>query len=65
MLDNMTLDQMTQAVRLINKRAIVEASGNVTEETIVDIAKTGVDLISSGAITHSVKAFDISMKFKK
>lgn len=65
MLDNMTLDQMTQAVQLINKRAIVEASGNVTEETIFDIAKTGVDLISSGAITHSVKAFDISMKFKK
>lgn len=65
MLDNMSLDQMKQAVKLINKRAIVEASGNVTEETIVDIAKTGVDLISSGSITHSVKAFDISMKFKK
>lgn len=65
MLDNMTLDQMAQAVQLINKSAIVEASGNVTEETIVDIAKTGVDLISSGAITHSVKAFDISMKFEK
>lgn len=65
MLDNMTLDQMVQAVQLINKSVIVEASGNVTEETIVDIAKTGVDLISSGAITHSVKAFDISMKFEK
>lgn len=65
MLDNMTLDQMVQAVQLINKSVIVEASGNVTEETIVDIAKTGVDLISSGAITHSVKAFDISLKFEK
>ncbi|MBY0086932.1 MULTISPECIES: carboxylating nicotinate-nucleotide diphosphorylase [Brevibacillus] len=61
MLDNMSLDQMVEAVQFINGRAIVEASGGVSLETIGDIAKTGVDIISVGALTHSVKAFDISL----
>ncbi len=62
MLDNMGLDMMKEAVKIINGKAIVEASGNVTLDTIVEIAETGVDIISVGSLTHSVKAFDISMK---
>lgn len=63
MLDNMGLDMMRQAAALINKRAVVEASGNVSLDTIYDIAATGVDIISVGELTHSVKAVDISMRF--
>lgn len=65
MLDNMSCEMMAQAVKLTDGRAKLEASGNVSESTIADIAKTGVDIISVGAITHSVKAFDISMKMVK
>lgn len=61
MLDNMSLDQMTEAVQIINKRALVEASGGVNLKTIRSIALTGVDIISVGALTHSVRATDISM----
>ncbi|MDH4619086.1 carboxylating nicotinate-nucleotide diphosphorylase [Brevibacillus sp. AY1] len=61
MLDNMSNADMTQAVALIQGRAIVEASGGVNLETIRSIAMTGVDVISVGALTHSVKAFDISL----
>ncbi|WP_035296654.1 carboxylating nicotinate-nucleotide diphosphorylase [Brevibacillus thermoruber] len=61
MLDNMPLDVMKQAVALIGGRAVVEASGGVTLETIRAIAETGVDVISVGALTHSVKALDISL----
>lgn len=64
MLDNMSTDMMKQAVELIGGKAKTEASGGITEETIRSVAKTGVDIISVGAITHSVKAFDISMKMK-
>ncbi len=64
MLDNMDIETMSKAVKLVSGKAKLEASGNVTEETIVSIAKTGVDIISVGAITHSVKAFDISMKMR-
>lgn len=64
MLDNMSLQRMKEAVAVINKRAIVEASGNVDLDTVYDIASTGVDIISVGAITHSVNAFDISMRIK-
>lgn len=64
MLDNMTLEQMQEAVGIINGRALTEASGNVTLENIKTVAEAGVDIISMGAITHSVKAFDISMKIK-
>lgn len=63
MLDNMGLDLMREAVKLINKQAVVEASGNVNLDTVYNIASTGVDLISVGALTHSVKALDISMRF--
>jgi nicotinate-nucleotide pyrophosphorylase (carboxylating) len=62
MLDNMQNDVMREAVALINGRAVVEASGNVTLETLRDIAETGVDWISSGSLTHSAPAADISMK---
>ncbi|MBO8164906.1 MAG: carboxylating nicotinate-nucleotide diphosphorylase [Brevibacillus sp.] len=61
MLDNMSLDEMREAVALIDGRAIVEASGGVTLETIGAIAQTGVDVISVGVLTHSVRALDISL----
>lgn len=61
MLDNMPLAMIRQAVKLIDGQAVVEASGNVTEETVASIAAAGVDIISSGALTHSVKALDISL----
>jgi nicotinate-nucleotide pyrophosphorylase (carboxylating) len=62
MLDNMDIPTMAEAVRRTDHRAVLEASGNVTAETIRAIAETGVDIISLGALTHSVKCFDISMK---
>lgn len=65
MLDNMTLDQMQEAVKIIDGKALTEASGNVTLDNIRTVAQAGVDIISMGAITHSVKAFDISMKIRK
>ncbi|SDA22148.1 nicotinate-nucleotide pyrophosphorylase [carboxylating] [Ruminococcus sp. YE71] len=65
MLDNMSIEEMTEAVKMTAGRAKLEASGNVTEERIAAIAKTGVDIISLGALTHSVQAFDISMKMDK
>ena len=64
MLDNMTVDEMKEAVKLIGGRAKTEASGNITLDNIKEVAETGVDIISMGAITHSVKAFDISMKIR-
>ena len=65
MLDNMSCEEMAEAVKLTAGRAKLEASGNVTHDTIRAIAETGVDIISMGALTHSVKAFDISMKIDK
>lgn len=62
MLDNMDEETMRAAVRRIGGRALVEASGNVTLERVRAIAETGVDFISSGAITHSAPILDISMK---
>ena len=59
------IEQMAEAVKITDGKAKLEASGNVTEETIKAIAQTGVDIISMGALTHSVKAFDISMKMLK
>jgi len=64
LLDNMPLDTIREAVKLINGQASVEASGNVTLETIREIGETGVDFISSGSLTHSAPAADISMKIK-
>ncbi len=61
MLDNMNTKEMKDAVLLINGKVKTEASGNVNMETIGKIAETGVDFISVGAITHSVKALDISL----
>ena len=62
MLDNMPVPMMKEAVKIIAGKAKVEASGNVNFKSIKAIAKTGVDFISVGALTHSVKALDISMK---
>jgi len=62
MLDNMTTEMMTEAVKLINKRAKTEASGNMSLERLREVAATGVDFISIGSLTHSVKALDISQR---
>ncbi len=64
MLDNMNCEEMTEAVKFADGKVKLEASGNITAENIRDVALTGVDIISLGAITHSVKCFDISMKIK-
>lgn len=63
MLDNMTINMMKEAVSIAKGKAILEASGNVDLDRVKEIAETGVDIISVGALTHSVKAMDISMKF--
>ena len=62
MLDNMTITAMKKAVDYVAGRALLEASGNVTLQRVVEIAATGVDLISIGELTHSVRAADISLK---
>ena len=63
MLDNMDNEQMAQAVKIIAGRALVEASGDIDEVRIRGVADTGVDIISVGRITHSVKSLDISLRF--
>ncbi len=63
MLDNMTVPQMKEAVDFIAGRAKTEASGNMGERNLREVAETGVDIISIGALTHTVKALDISLKF--
>lgn len=65
LLDNMTTEMMTEAVRLNNGFAKLEASGNVTLATVRKIAETGVDFISVGALTHSPATFDVSLKWIK
>ena len=62
MLDNMTHDQMKEAIEYIDGRAEIEVSGNVTRENIASLADLGVDIISSGALTHSAPILDISLK---
>jgi nicotinate-nucleotide pyrophosphorylase (carboxylating) len=64
MLDNFSLRQMAEAVTFTNGRTLLEASGNVSQHTIRDIALTGVDRISIGALTKDIKAIDLSMRFK-
>ena len=64
MLDNMSYEEMARAVKIVNGHALTEASGNMGEKDLKTVAETGVDLISIGALTHSVKALDISLKFK-
>lgn len=62
MLDNMSIDEMKKAVEMIGDSAIIEASGNMSLDTVYNVALTGVNIISVGALTHSFNAFDISMK---
>lgn len=63
MLDNMSLEDMKEAVEIVGGRATTEASGNMGDKDLAQVAATGVDVISVGALTHSVKAMDISLKF--
>lgn len=65
MLDNMSCADMKKAVEMVGGRAKVEASGNMGSRPIAEVAATGVDLISVGALTHSATALDISMQFQK
>ncbi len=65
MLDNMSVENMRACVKLIDRRALTEASGNMGERDLREVAETGVDYISIGALTHSVQALDISLKFTK
>ena len=62
MLDNMDNDTMAEAVKIVDKKALLEASGNLTPERLRSVALLGVDILSIGALTHSVSAFDISMR---
>jgi nicotinate-nucleotide pyrophosphorylase (carboxylating) len=64
MLDNMTTQTMAESVKVISGQAKVEASGNMTIGRLREVAATGVDFISIGALTHSVEAFDISMNIE-
>jgi nicotinate-nucleotide pyrophosphorylase (carboxylating) len=63
MLDNMSVGDMAEAVGIIGGRALVEASGNMGDKDLMEVAKTGVDLISIGALTHTIRAMDISLHF--
>lgn len=62
LLDNMNPNQIKRALKLINGKIATEASGNITKETIVEIAETGVNYVSLGAITHSAQNIDLSLK---
>lgn len=64
MLDNMDIAAIKQAVSLINRRALVEVSGNVTHKNLRELAATGVDMISVGALTHSARSVDLSMRIE-
>lgn len=64
MLDNMNIDQIKAAVKRIDRRAVVEVSGGVTKDRLRSLADTGVDIISVGALTHSARCVDISMRIK-
>lgn len=64
MLDNMDIDQITEAVKRIDKRALVEVSGSITKDSLIPLAMAGVDIISSGALTHQAQAVDMSMRIK-
>ncbi len=65
MFDNMDVETMTKAVKIVNKKAETEASGGITREVLNSVAKTGVDFISAGAITHSSSNIDLSLKALK
>ena len=61
LLDNMTIDNLKAAVKMNNGRAILEASGNINENNVLEVAETGVDIISIGRLTHSSPSLDISL----
>lgn len=65
LLDNFAFDKLKEAVALINKRFITEASGGITEDNVLEYAQCGVDYVSMGALTHSVKSLDMSLKAVK
>ena len=65
MLDNFTVDDTARAVKLINKKIEVEASGGIELNNVKDVAATGVDFISVGALTHSAQSLDMSLKIIK
>jgi nicotinate-nucleotide pyrophosphorylase (carboxylating) len=65
MLDNFSLDEMREAVKITHGRSLLEVSGNVTETTLPQIAQTGVDYVSVGALTKHVRALDLSMRFQQ
>ncbi|MBY0244415.1 MAG: carboxylating nicotinate-nucleotide diphosphorylase [Sphingobacteriaceae bacterium] len=62
MLDNFSFEDLTQAVKIVNGKFATEASGGITEQNVVDYAKCGVDFVSMGELTHSVKCLDMSLK---
>ena len=64
LLDNMDIDTLRQAVDLTAGQALLEASGGITEDTLVEVARTGVDFISIGALTHSASSLDISFNLE-
>jgi nicotinate-nucleotide pyrophosphorylase (carboxylating) len=64
MLDNMSNPMMREAVEMVNGRAVTEASGGMTLDRVRSVAETGVDWISVGALTHSVKAMDLALDFE-
>jgi nicotinate-nucleotide pyrophosphorylase (carboxylating) len=64
LLDNMDEAKMRRAVEMVDGRMILEASGGITPDTVAKVAATGVDLISSGALTHSVKSLDLGLDFE-
>ena len=64
MLDNMSNETMAEAVKIVDGKALLEASGNLTKERLRSVAELGVDILSIGALTNSVTAFDISMRMK-
>jgi nicotinate-nucleotide pyrophosphorylase (carboxylating) len=63
LLDNMSPETMREAVKIANGRANLEASGNVTLQNVLEVAQTGVDYISVGALTHSPRVFDVSLEW--
>ena len=65
MLDNFSVEELKEGVARVNKKFEVEASGGVVLETVREIAETGVDFVSVGALTHSVKSLDLSLKIIK
>jgi len=65
LLDNMTPEMLREAVEISGGKAKLEASGNVTLENVLEVARTGVDYISVGALTHSAKVFDVSLEWQR